>query len=253
MTPFANNGVMNKAIKETKQENGFGKLLIFFAILIVAATLGLWFRDSLSLESLAQRETELRDFQQQQPWLTFGLAFLLYVAVAGLSIPGATVLSLTYAWFFGFWPSLILVSFASTLGATIAFLTSRYLLFEFVQQKFARQFETINANFLTEGPFYLFALRLIPAFPFVVVNLLMGMTPIRASTYWWVSQLGMLPGTVIYLWAGSSVPSLKELAEQGVGGILSWQLFVAFSLLGLFPFLARWVLRKIRPKQPSSP
>ena len=223
------------------------KLLLFVAMIGCIAILGFVFRNALTLESLAERESQLRQFQQQHPWLVYALAFGLYVAVAGLSIPGATVLGVTYGWFFGFLPAVILVSFASTLGATIAFWLSRYLLFDVVQNRFGVHLANLNRNLVSEGAFYLFILRLVPLFPFVVVNLLMGLTPLRTTTYWWVSQLGMLPGTAVFVWAGSSVPSLSQLAEQGLHGILNWQLVAAFVLLGVFPLLARWIVRWIRP------
>ena len=223
------------------------KLLLFALAIVVIASIAFVFRNALSLEYLAERETELRQFQQQHPWLVYALALGLYVAVAGLSIPGATVLGVTYGWFFGFFPAVILVSFASTLGATIAFWLSRYLLYDSVQQRFGEQLANLNQNLDSEGPFYLFVLRLVPLFPFFVVNLVMGLTPIRTSTYWWVSQLGMLPGTSVFVWAGSNVPTLSKLAEQGSQEILSWQLIAAFVLIGVFPLAIRWLLRWVRP------
>lgn len=231
----------------SKEKPDRRKLFMFVALLAVVLVLGWLFRDSLSLEKLAERESILRDYQQRHPWLTYGLAFVLYVTVTGLSIPGATVLSLAYAWFFGFVPALILVSFASTLGATIAFLVSRYLLYDAVQQRFASTLQTVNSKLETEGPYYLFILRLVPLFPFFLVNLVMGLTPIRTTTFWWVSQLGMLPGTAVYLWAGASVPSLGQLAEQGVSGIISWQIVAAFTVLGLFPLIVRRIFSKVAP------
>lgn len=124
----------------------------------------------------------------------------------------------------------------------MAFLMTRYFLQGWVQQKFAKRLESINDAFDREGAFYLFTLRLIPAVPFFVINAVMGLTKIRAITFWWVSQLGMLPGTAAYVYAGSTVPSLKQLAEEGVGKVMSWQLLLAFAILGLLPLVIKRVM-----------
>ncbi len=222
-------------IKKNHDNSNRNKLIGFAALALTVVVGGYLFRDSFSLEDLAAREGELRNFQSSNPWLTYGAAFLFYVAVTGLSMPGATVVSVTYAWFFGFWPALILISFASTLGATLAFLLSRFLLRDSIQSRFGERLKSINENLESEGAFYLFTLRLVPAIPFFIVNLIMGLTPLKTWTFWWISQIGMLPGTAVFVYAGSSVPSLQHLEEQGIGGILSTNLFIAFAILGLFP------------------
>ncbi len=215
------------------------KILTFAILAIAVAVTGYLFRNSLSLESLAQQETVLRNWRETNPVLVFALAILLYVAVAGLAIPGAAALSLVYGWYFGFWPALIVVSFSSTIGATISFLVSRFLLRDSIQSRFGQRLQAFNENLEKEGLFYLFTLRLIPAFPFFMINLVMGLTPIKTWTFWWVSQIGMLPGTAVFVWAGSAVPSLQVLAEQGVSGILNWKIIVAFALLGVFPLVVK--------------
>ncbi len=202
--------------------------------------------DTLSLDYLATQEASLRDYQQQHPQLIYVLAFLVYVTVTGLSIPGATVLSLFYGWFFGWLRAVVLVSFASTAGATVAFLLSRTLFRTALQEKFGQRLQQFNEALEKEGPFYLFTLRLIPAIPFFVINVVMGLTPLKTSTYWWVSQLGMLPATIVYIYAGASVPTLAELAERGTGGVLSFRILFALAMLGLFPWLARWLLAKLK-------
>ncbi|MCH2181806.1 MAG: VTT domain-containing protein [Mariniblastus sp.] len=204
------------------------------------------FRDSLSLATLATQESEWRDYYQVHPALVLLLAFLIYVVVTGMSLPGAAVLSLVYAWYLGFWPALMLISFASTLGASLAFLLSRYLFRDLFQSRFAQHLVSFNSNLEKEGAFYLFTLRLIPAVPFFVINLVMGLTPMKVRTFWWVSQVGMLPGTVVFCWAGSSVPSLDQLVEQGVSGIITPQLFIGFVLLGAFPLMVRKLLGHFR-------
>lgn len=226
----------------------------WMVLALVVAAIGVlaWlFHDLLDLDYLAEREAALREYQQVHPALVLVAAFLLYVTVTGLSIPGAAVLSLTFAWYFGFWRALVLISFASTGGATIAFLFSRYLLRDWVQQRFGDRLVAFNRNLDREGSFYLFTLRLIPVVPFFVINLVMGLTRMRASTFWWISQLGMLPGTAAYVWAGASVPTLGELAERGVGGVISWQLFAAFAVLGLFPLTVRRIMQWIRGPLPD--
>ena len=214
------------------------------------------FGDYLSLEHLARQEDALKDWQLRQPLFVYGAAFLIYVAVTGLSLPGAAGLTLAFGWFFDFLPALVLVSFASTTGATIAFLLSRYLLRDAVQAKFGDRLTSFNAALKREGAFYLFTLRLVPLVPFFVINVVMGLTPIRTSTFWWVSQLGMLAGTCVYVYAGSSVPSLQQLANDGVQAVLSptqlRQLLVAFALLGLFPLFVKKAMQYFRPTSISS-
>lgn len=213
---------------------------------VAIAAFGLWGHE-LSLERLAAREGEWRAFRDAHPVATVAIAFLVYVAVTGLSLPGAAGLSLVYGWLFGFYRGTVLVSFASTSGAFLAFLLSRSLLRDFVEARFASQRDTIREAFERDGAFYLFSLRLIPVFPFFLVNLLMGLTRVRPWTFWWVSQLGMLPGTAIYLYAGASLPTLRELSTRGVSGVLTPQLLGALVALGLFPLAIKWLWRRFRP------
>ncbi len=227
------------------------KKLLVVAVVVTAAGIGyMQFRDALTLEYLAAKEAELRGLQQDHAILVYGAAFLIYVAVTGLSLPGAAVLSLVCGWFFGFWRGLLLVSFASTTGATVAFLVSRFLLRDFIQQRFGDRLAAFNQALEREGGFYLFILRLIPAVPFFVINVVMGLTPVRTRTFWWVSQIGMLPGTMVFVYAGSSVPNLATLVEKGAKGILSPQLLVAFALLGLVPLVLNKVVQRFRPVVP---
>jgi pyruvate/2-oxoglutarate dehydrogenase complex dihydrolipoamide dehydrogenase (E3) component/uncharacterized membrane protein YdjX (TVP38/TMEM64 family) len=167
------------------------------------------------------------------------LFFAVYVAATGLSLPGASVLTLIAGAIFGLFWGTIIVSFASTIGATLAFLTSRFLLRDWVQQRFGDRLRPINEGVAREGAFYLFALRLVPAFPFFAVNLLMGLTPIRTWIYYWVSQLGMFAGTVVYVYAGTQLGEFR----------ISAGLIGAFVLLGLFPLIAKKTLDALKARK----
>jgi uncharacterized membrane protein YdjX (TVP38/TMEM64 family) len=239
--------VMNEM--ESQRKSNSMKVAVFGLVVVAIAILYSQFSAQLTLANLAEQESALRDYQQQYPVLVYGAAFLLYVTVTGLSLPGAAVLTLTFGWYFGFIPGFILVSFASTTGATVAFLLSRYLFRDSIQNKFGDRLSDFNRALEKEGAFYLFTLRLIPAVPFFVINVVMGLTPMQVWTYWWVSQLGMLAGTIVYVYAGSSVPDLNTLAQQGTSGILSPQLLVAFVALGLFPLAVKRIMQVVR-KQP---
>lgn len=264
----ASNEVYSLAVShETRAENSMSENLTSqtqptgswkkFAVLGLAVTAGIvvytQFGDSLSLSSLAERETQLREFQQQSPLLVYGIAFAIYVAITGLSLPGAAALTLVYGWYFGVLRGVLIVSFASTTGATLAFLLSRYLFRDAIQNRFGDRLAKFNEALEREGAFYLFTLRLIPAVPFFVINAVMGLTPMKARTFWWVSQLGMLAGTVVYVYAGSSVPDLATLAEKGAGAVFSagqlTQLFVAFVLLGTFPLIVKWLVNFLGKRQ----
>lgn len=224
------------------------KLILFTIIAVSVVAVGFTFRDTLSLSSLAARENQLRQFQSEHPLGTYGLAFAIYVVVTGLSLPGAAALTLVYGWYFGFTKTLVLVSFASTAGATLAFLSSRYFLRDAIETRYGESMRTFQRKLAEEGPFYLFTLRLIPAVPFFVINLVMGLTPIAARTFWWVSQLGMLPGTAVFVYAGSRVPNLNTLAEKGIGAVFApaqlTQITIAFALLGTFPLIVRYTLSR---------
>lgn len=171
----------------------------------------------------------------------------IYIAVTALSLPGAAVLTLAGGGLLGLVVGTLVVSFASTIGATLACLVSRFLLREWVQNKFGDKLTTINDGIEKEGAFYLFSLRLVPIFPFFVINLLMGLTRMRLFTFYWVSQIGMLAGTVVYVNAG------KELAKiDSLSGILSPGVLISFAVLGLFPITVKKLLalynRKFRPE-----
>lgn len=198
----------------------------------------------LTLDNLKTYQSALQGGVNTHPWLAGGLFFTIYVLVTALSLPGAALMTLIAGALFGLWWGTLLVSFASTLGATLAMLISRFLLRDWVKARLNQRLEALDRGIALEGAFYLFALRLVPAFPFFLINLAMGLTKLPVRTYWWVSQVGMLPGTVVYVNAGRELGQLESLA-----GILSPGLIGAFVLLGLFPLLARRSLALLKARR----
>ncbi len=208
----------------------------------------------LTLENIKAEQERLADLLEQYPW-RFSLGFFaIYVAVTALSIPGAAAMTLVAGAIFGFWWGLLLVSFASSIGATLAMVLARWLFKEQVEQRFRRQLETINRGIEKEGAFYLFTLRLVPIFPFFAINLAMALTKMPVLVFYLVSQIGMLAGTVVYVNAGTQLGQLESLS-----GILSPELLGSFVLLGIFPLMAKWFVDWIKAqrvysgyKKPSS-
>ena len=214
--------------------------LLLVAALIVAAV-ALWrtgLLGELSLDGLREREQALRDWSAVHPLLAAGGFFLLYVLLTGLSLPGAAILTLAGGALFGLAQGTLLISFASTLGATLAFLASRFLFRDALRARYGARLRAFDEGLARDGGFYLFTLRLVPVFPFFLINLLAGLTALRASTFYWVSQLGMLPGTIAYVYAGTQLGRIRAPAD-----ILSPGLIGAFVLLGVMPLLTRWLAR----------
>jgi uncharacterized membrane protein YdjX (TVP38/TMEM64 family) len=191
----------------------------------------------LSLENFKAQQAEIVAAKDANPVLYVAGFFLLYVAVTGLSIPGAAIMSLVAGALFGLVLGTVIVSFASSIGATLAFLSSRYLLRDWVQGKFGERLRAIDDGLAKDGAFYLFTLRLIPVFPFFVINLLMGLTRIRTWTFFWVSQLGMLAATVVFVNAGTQISQLESTS-----GLLSPTLIASFVALALFPWAAKGLI-----------
>jgi len=194
-----------------------------------------------------------QELYQQAPMKTAGLFFVIYIAVTALSIPGAALMTLIAGAVFGLAQGLLIVSFASSIGATLAFLMSRLLLKEWVQNKLSAYLDTINQGIQKDGPFYLFTLRLIPVVPFFAINLLMGLMPISAWRFYWVSQLGMLVGTAVYVNAGAEFAALINQGGQEMGfslaGIMTPSLLTALALLALFPWLARALINRVQEQR----
>lgn len=220
------------------------KLILGLILVATILFLGVNFGQYLTLENAKAQQEALNSFIDQNFIYAAATYFFAYIAITAFSIPGAAVVTLLGAALFGFWTSLLLVSFASTIGATIAFLSSRYLLREWVQSKFGSKLSAINQGVEKDGAFYLFSLRLIPVFPFFLINLLMGLSPMTIARFYLTSQIGMLPGTAVYLNAGTQLATIDSLS-----GIVSPTVLASFALLGLFPIIAKWVMNKVRPTQ----
>jgi dihydrolipoamide dehydrogenase len=217
-----------------------GLIVSLIAILFILANkFGL--TDYLTLEYLKENQEILTEYYKKNQFQTIAIYMGVYILSTALSLPGATVITLAGGAIFGLIHGTIIVSFASTIGATLAFLAARFLLKDYVQKKFSTKLKTINEGIEKDGSFYLFTLRLIPVFPFFLINLVMGLTPIKTVTYFLVSQLGMFLGTIVYVNAGVQLSKLDSLS-----GILNPSLILSFSLLAILPLIGKKVIEKIK-------
>lgn len=227
-----------------------GKKILLIAVLALAVAAFFHFDldEKLTLENIKQSQAELNRLYEQRPLLLIGAFVAVYIPTVTLSLPGATVLALAAGAMFGALVGTVVVSFASTIGATFACAISRYLLRDWVQKRFGDRLVKINEGIRREGAFYLFSMRLIPIFPFFVINLVMGLTGMPLRTFYWVSQVGMLAGTFVFVNAGSQIAQIDSL-----GGILSPQLLLSFALLGVFPLAAKKGMAFYRKKTGRKP
>lgn len=214
--------------------------LVLAIVLFFAFDLGRYF----SLDFFKAQQGAIEAWREAHPLAAALLFFTLYVAVTGLSLPGAAIMTLAAGAIFGLGWGVLIVSFASTIGATLAFLAARFVLRDAVQARFGERLRAINAGIDQDGGFYLFTLRLVPLFPFFVINLVMGLTPIRSWTFCWVSQLGMLAGTIVYVNAGTQLAQIDS-----AGAILSPALLASFALLGVFPLLAKKLVAFVKARK----
>jgi pyruvate/2-oxoglutarate dehydrogenase complex dihydrolipoamide dehydrogenase (E3) component/uncharacterized membrane protein YdjX (TVP38/TMEM64 family) len=219
-------------------------LLVVAFIALVVAFFAFDLGRFLSLDYIKSRQAEFTALAAEKPLAVGGAFFAIYVAVCALSLPGAGIMTLAAGAIFGLVAGTVIVSFASTIGATLAMLVSRYLLRDSVQSKFGARLADIDKGVEREGAFYLFTLRLVPAFPFFVINLLMGLTKMKTWTFFWVSQIGMLAGTLVYVYAGTQLAKIDSLK-----GILSPGLLGAFVLLGIFPLVAKKFIDAIKARK----
>lgn len=217
---------------------------IALALLLFVAAAAFWMTSQhpIELTSLQAALSRLRDWRVEHAALMVVAAFTFYVLATALSLPLGVWLSLGMGALFGFWQGLILASFASSLGATLAFLAARHLARDWVRGRLGARADAIDVGLRRDGAFYLFSLRLIPVVPFFAVNLLMGLSPIRPMVFYLVSQIGMLPGTAVYVNAGTQLSGLTSIK-----GLVSPGLLVSFALLGLFPWLARTAIPMLKP------
>jgi len=222
-----------------------GRIVVLVVIAaLVAAFFVFDLKQYFSLDYFKQQQAAIDAYFQAHPLRTAAIYFLIYVAVTGLSLPGAAIMTLAGGAIFGLLWCTLLVSFASAIGATLAFLASRFLFRDAIQRKFGDKLAAINRGVEKEGAFYLFALRLVPAFPFFVINLVMGLTPIKTRTFYWVSQLGMLAGTLVYVNAGTQIARIDSLS-----GLVSPGLIGSFVLLGIFPLIAKKIVDWLKARK----
>jgi uncharacterized membrane protein YdjX (TVP38/TMEM64 family) len=217
-----------KGVKKTK-------LLIFvFIISIMILFYASGSQQHLELKNIQENLDQLRTYYNHHPFSTMGIFLGTYVFITSLSIPGAIVLTLLSGAIFGVWNGTLLVSLGSTAGATIAFLMSRYLFRESLMKKFQRKFRKVNHQMQVNGNSYLFTLRLVPVSPYVVINILMGLTSIRTWSFAWITFVAMFPGNLVYVLAGRKISEISTASE-----ILTWQLILILTLLGALPFFLK--------------
>jgi pyruvate/2-oxoglutarate dehydrogenase complex dihydrolipoamide dehydrogenase (E3) component/uncharacterized membrane protein YdjX (TVP38/TMEM64 family) len=212
-------------------------IIVILGILVIVPFFVFGFNDLLTLKGIQSHLGEFYTWRDQSPLIAGGIFFVVYVLITGFSLPGAAIMTLLAGALFGLFWGTLLASFASSIGALLAFLASRFVLRDVIQKKFAEKLKAVNQGIERDGPFYLFTLRLMPLFPFFLVNILMGLTTIRVRTYYWVSQVGMFLGTLVYVNAGTQLSHIKNL-----GGIVSPTLLGSFVLLAVFPLVAKRIL-----------
>lgn len=219
-------------------------IIIFFILILISI---FFFSDLKNFFTLGYVKENLINIRLlfKENFLLFSLIFsLIYIMSSALSLPFATLLTLLSGYIFGLSLGAFIVSLCSTVGASIAFLTSKFLFYDFIQKKYKKQLVTINNEFINEGIFYIFALRLVPVFPFFVVNIVTSLLPIKLSTFFWVSMLGMFPATLVYVNAGNELSKINSFSD-----ILSFQVLISFSLIGILPLTIKFLLNKIRRKK----
>lgn len=220
---------------------------IILLIVVAAAVAAFFYFDAgqwLTLEQLKNQQASLEAYRAENPALVALLYILLYIVVTALSLPGAAIMTLSGGAIFGVFWGTIFANISATIGATLAFLIARFILGNWVQEKFGDRIEPINKGIEQDGGFYLFSLRLVPVFPFFIINVVMGLTKIKTFTFFWVSQVGMLAGAAVYANAGTQLAKIDSLS-----GIASPGLLISFVLLGVFPLIARKALEAFKARR----
>lgn len=216
-------------------------IIALLALVLIGVYFAFDLQQYLNLQTLKDQKDALAEFNANNPITMAAAYFFTYVIFTALALPAAAILTLAGGAVFGFWQGLILVSFASSIGATCAFLLTRYLFHDAVEKKFGQRLVTINKGIEAEGAFYVFGLRLVPLFPFFVINSVLALTKLKTFTFYWASQLGMLAGTVVYVNAGTQLAEIEDKSD-----IVSLELVLSFVLLGLFPIIAKHALSFLR-------
>lgn len=228
-------------IKKTqKTKNQIALFLLLFPAAAIGALYFLDFFDYLRFENLKNEHFRLKEFYTAKPFLTIGIYFLVYIFISSFSLPFTALMTLIGGFIFGIFFGVLLSSVASVLGATFSFLISRFFLYNFVNQKLKRRFRKVFNSFNKEGPYYLFTLRLVPMVPFFLVNILMSLTNIKTRVFFVISWIAMLPGTIVYAYAGRQLSQIERLND-----ILSFNILSSLAFLGLFPLIAKKTVKKM--------
>jgi uncharacterized membrane protein YdjX (TVP38/TMEM64 family) len=215
--------------------------LVVLLMLAIAVFLAFDLQQYATLDYIKGQQSALQDYYHQHTFLVLAIFSLAYTMIIAFSLPAATAMTFLAGALFGFFTGLIMASFASSVGATFAFLMARFLLKNTLQEKYGNHLKKINEGFTREGAFYLFALRLVPVFPFFIINVVIALMPIKTWTFYWVSQLGMLPGTIVYVYAGTQLAQIETFSD-----ITSPSMLIAFALLGLFPLITKNFVQLMR-------
>ena len=231
------------------------KIALTATIVLVIVLSNIWLTGNSSIGSdldgkatsiwkkIDNAETTLREGYARRPIMYLSIAFVIYVVAVGFSLPISTLLSLSYAWLFG-WMAIPLLNVAATCGATLAFLSARYLFRDWVQARFGKYLARINDGFEKEGAFYIVSLRMVALFPFFIVNLVLGLVPVKTRTYFFATMIGMLPLNFAFVYFGMQIPSVSKVAENGIGGLISFPLILGIAMVGLLPTLLRWLVQR---------
>ena len=224
--------------------NNFRYIIIFCILILISIFLLSDLKNFFTLNYVKENLINLRLSYKENKFLFTLIFSLIYIISSALSLPIATLLTLLSGYMFGLTLGTFIVSLCSTIGASIAFLTSKFLFYDYIQKRYKKQLVTINNEFINEGIFYIFALRLVPIFPFFIVNIVTSLLPIKLSTFFWVSILGMFPATLVYVNAGNELSKINSFSD-----ILSFQVLISFSLIGILPLTIKFLLKKIRRKK----
>jgi uncharacterized membrane protein YdjX (TVP38/TMEM64 family) len=220
---------------------GKRKLLILVVAVAVFAGLAWYVKNHVSLEELVEREQRVREAIAERPWRSFAMGLAIYAVVS--LVPGTSGKSVVFAWLYGFVQGVVLILAGLTAAATVMFYLSRYVFRDWIERRYGRFLAVLNGHLKKEGAFYLLALRM-AHFPYSVINLASGASRVGVRTFCWTTTLGLLPGTLVFAYLGARLPSLDQLAAQGVGSLVDGRLIAALGLSAVFPFVVRWCIRR---------